>query len=72
MNKYYWINIPDSPIFYIIPEDELLKNNKLSTKERIINNPILSINLNSEKSWYQKYKHYYDKLNREDIINLFI
>ncbi len=73
MNDYYWIHIPKSDIFYILPETELLKNGFI--KDPNINSDsnkmILHIGLDSEKSWYCKYKFNYKKLNKEFISGLF-
>ena len=71
MNKYYWVNIPDSSIFYLFPEDKFLENNLLfeSTNKEL---PMLSIKTTDDRKWYNNFKYNYDNINKENFIKLFI
>lgn len=67
-------HVPDSDIFYILPESELYKNGfiKDANKEECHPNKMfLNLSLNSESSWYHKYKYDYKKIDKDIISNFF-
>lgn len=65
-NDFYWINIPDKNTFYIFPEKILYDMNKINTG-KIINLNIPQDNINH---WTYKYKFYYDKPNKNEILKI--
>lgn len=75
MNEYYWIHIPDSDLFYILPESELYDNGYInggsSSKNDISNKMSINISTNYKRAWYHKYQYNYKKLDREFISDLF-
>jgi hypothetical protein len=72
MNDFYWIHIPDSDIFYILPEHELITQGFI--RENTINKSRahigLSLTINHTNSWYCKYQFNYKSLD-ENIIKEF-
>jgi hypothetical protein len=72
MNAFYWIHIPNTDIFYIIPEKELIDRNFIKTETQTPpKKPILSINTNY-KSWYEPYKFSYADNEEERILRLLV
>ncbi len=73
MNDYYWIHIPDSDIFYILPESELYKNGfiKDPNKEESEYKMFLNLSINFSDGWYNDYKYNYKNLDKEFISKIF-
>ena len=72
MNDFYWLNINNTSIFYIIPEKVLFEQNKIEdNKKLIIQKQIFNININKDDMWYSKFKYNYDNLDINLIYNIF-
>lgn len=72
MNEYYWIHIPDTDLFYLIPEFELYNNGFITDDKAECNSKkSLSIKINYEYSWYYKYQYNYTKLDKELFLKMF-
>jgi hypothetical protein len=57
MNKFYWIHIPDTEIFYVIPEGILQQQGYIQGDIEIRRKPQIYLNINKPDAWYQKYKY---------------
>jgi hypothetical protein len=70
-NDFYWFNIQDRNTFYVIPEEELIDRDYITTKK---NKGKTTINITGDKNWMVEYKFYYDTINEEEnkerLINL--
>lgn len=65
MNDFYWINIPDSSIYFVIPE-ELLSMKGFIKTQNDNTRPRLYISLNSnEYQWYYDYQFDYSNVKEE-------
>lgn len=65
-NDFYWIWLNNKDVFYIFPEEILIKNN-------LINNKIKSLTFSNKNNWTNNYKYdlkSYDDC-KERLINLF-
>lgn len=65
-NDFYWINLPDTNTFYIIPEKILYDMNKIGGDKM----KILYIPFNDTDHWLYKYKFYYDKPDNKKILEI--
>lgn len=64
MNAFYWINLPDTTIFYLFPEGILYEKRYIEGKEQLPTaKPILNINLSYEEGWYQNCRYDYENIN---------
>ncbi len=66
-NDFYWFHLPNKKEFYLVPEYELIKLGKITTKD-IYGNKNLHISYNddkAEKKEWEKYLFQYDKLDKE-------
>jgi hypothetical protein len=72
-NKFYWIHIPDTEIYYIFLENDLCDHRYIESEiiKCKTNRPQLCISLNS-KSWYNEYKYSYDNIDIEKMKRLFM
>lgn len=53
MNAFYWIHIPDTEFFYIIPEEELINRKFIQTNTYTPKKmPELSLNIQQNCDWY--------------------
>lgn len=72
MNDYYWIHIPNTHIFYILPEIELYNNGFIQKPlEKINTKFFLNLKVNIKKYWYYKYQYNYKNLDKEFLLKLF-
>jgi hypothetical protein len=56
MNKFYWINIPNTSIFFVFTETILFQNGYIEDNNTTFTSkPMVSITLNFQDGWYQKY-----------------
>ena len=69
MNDFYWIHIDGTDIFYIIPEQILIENNKIEDNIIFKNKPMFDIYIEKNNMWYSKYKYNYTDINL--IYNIF-
>jgi hypothetical protein len=69
-NDFYWFNIEDSNIFYIIPENIMIQHNLVSKETEIINSKIINFNKPQYK-WLSDYKYDYSNINKEQIQKIF-
>lgn len=54
MNSYYWIHIPETNIFYVIPDAELCQRGYIETCTKLnTTRPVLSIRPSDQVMWYQ-------------------
>lgn len=68
MNDYYWLHIPDTDLFYIIPEADLYNNGFIHNPNNDSNTKFnLTIKIYLESSWYHKYQYNYKNV----IVKLF-
>lgn len=63
-NDFYWINLPDKEIFYIIPEKILIKDD-----QTIISS--LSFADKPKNKWLNDYKFLYNEFNINEIIKFY-
>lgn len=70
-NDYYWINIPSTTTFYLIPEHALMKEGYIKFQDKEPGKRFLYLNLNAEINWYCKYRHDYKKTCVDKIKQLF-
>jgi hypothetical protein len=64
MNKFYWINIPETSIFFVFTETVLFQNGYIEDHNtKFINKPMFFISLNFQDGWYQKYRYNYDNID---------
>lgn len=70
-NDFYWFNIENSNIFYIIPENIMIKYNFVTEKEDEIKN-YRKLNFDSPyNKWLRDYKYDYSNINKEQIQKIF-
>lgn len=69
-NDFYWIHIPDTTLFYIIPEIDLINHNYIQTETQS-GNRFLCISLQNRIKWYQQYQFDYKKHNPKQIKDIF-
>lgn len=71
MNKFYWIHVPDTQIFYILPEEELANHDFIDHDKLEKQKTILSLSITHDNVWYNTFKHTYTDLNIDYIKSLF-
>lgn len=72
MNKFYWINIPETTIFFIFPEAILYQHGYIEDHHTDSQNkPMLFISFNFQDGWYHKYRYSYDKINETIFKEMF-
>lgn len=72
MNDYYWLHIPDTDLFYIIPEGDLYDNGFIQNPNNDSNTKFnLTIKIYFKNSWYHKYQYNYKNLDKNVIVKLF-
>lgn len=75
MNEFYWVNITDTKIFFIFPEEVLINHGFIKRDKDVEldrNSLIMSISLNNKKDfWYDKYMYNYNEDNRDKLCILF-
>jgi hypothetical protein len=65
-SDYYWLNLPDKNIFFVIPEDELIDRNLIGKTNKA--KSIFSIAMaNISKQWYHKYMFTYNDIDKEKL-----
>jgi hypothetical protein len=73
MNPYYWFHVPDSELFFIIPEFELYNRNYIKSEndEARTERFFLNLKIDYESAWYYKYQYNYKTLDCSVISKLF-
>jgi len=72
-NDYYWISLPNSTIFFVISEEELIKKNIVESKNKkeaklYIPDPS---NIITKVHWLINYMYDYNEDNKETLLSLF-
>jgi hypothetical protein len=75
-NDFYWINIPDSTKFFIIPENVLLINGKIARKGETISKQVYlgvypTPREQSTSNWMHHYIYDYNTVTPQDIKDIF-
>lgn len=70
-NDFYWIQIPDSKIFYIFPETALIEQGKISTNSKAENNKYGLFLSPDYPNWMKKYEYNYDNIDIDAMQRLF-
>ena len=65
-NDFYWVNLPDYEIFYIIPEKNLIDKQIISTETKK-GKRYLSFAVSNK--WVDNYRYSYDEYNINEIVN---
>lgn len=73
MNQYYWFHVPNSELFFIIPEFELFNRNYIKEQNNVVRKKRIFLNLKTdyESAWYYKYQYNYKMLDCNVISKLF-
>jgi len=72
MNDFYWIHIPETPIFYIIPEAALIDEGYIRIPDVQNGKTSFYINLLNAQKWYNKYQFDYNKTNVTELQSVFM
>jgi hypothetical protein len=72
MNDFYWINLLDRKIFYIIPEKELIDRGFVYSQNITIDKRSALYISESNDNWYTKYKFNYDNPDEERLKNCLV
>lgn len=79
-NDYYWIHLPDTDMFYVIPEDILVANGNIQTLVQNGSNvlyfyPKISTEMlkkqNIKTYWANNYLYTYSNLQKDKLVNTF-
>lgn len=72
MNSYYWVNIPNTTMFYVFPENTLYQQGYIEGEKQLSTTmPKFSISLNYDEGWYQKFKYNYESINETEFKIMF-
>jgi hypothetical protein len=72
MNSFYWFHVPNSDIFYLIPELHLYIHKHICTAECSDGwVPLLSIDIRDRDAWYQEFRYNYKTVDKQRIADLF-
>jgi hypothetical protein len=74
-NAYYWINIPDTTKFFLIPEMALLEHGKIIPNCICTNGFLMGINIRylpkSQNNWMYQYMYDYTTITQDQMMQLF-
>lgn len=72
MNKFYWVHIPDTDVFFVFSEDALYQNGYIEDEKTILlNKPMMFISLNYVDGWYQQYRYDYNNIDENIFKEMF-
>lgn len=75
-NDLYWVNIPDSMMFYLFPEAELIKHNLVKNDTNEVKLKLLQLNPNTSRiehlanPWVNDYLFRYDTVTKEEMTKI--
>jgi len=70
MNDFYWFNISNMDIFYVIPENVMIENGFIDSGKNTKLKKYFRICLRSRDNWRSKYQFDYKNLDREKLSTL--
>jgi hypothetical protein len=75
-NDLYWINIPDSTLFYLFPEAVLIKHNLVKNDTNEVKTKLLQLSPDTARikhlanPWVNDYLFQYDTVKKEEMIEI--
>jgi hypothetical protein len=70
-NDFYWLNCKDTMLFYIIPENILIKEGYIENSDGKLKNLIIS-KTNKKTFWTKEYLFDYDNLDKEKLYKILL
>jgi len=75
-NDFYWINIPDTTLFFLVPEDAMIKHGKIRTdsqpgKTTMVVYTRSALSSSNIHRWLHEYLHDYTRVDREYMQAIF-
>lgn len=70
-NDFYWLNCKDTMLFYIIPENILIKEGYIENSDGKLKNLIIS-KTNKKTFWTKEYLFDYDNLDKEKLCKILL
>jgi hypothetical protein len=70
-NDFYWINLEDSSIFFIIPEWRMIEKKLVNIKTKNESSLYIPQDITKKEHWLNKYIYNYNDDNKEKLLELF-